>query len=132
MKRKGKFTIYKDIQKQYRFNLKGSNGRIIVFSEGYHNKKDCVNGISVVKEWAIKYTKDSAQNYIWVRKSKNEQYYFVIKSTNGKKVAISETYKTLTAAKHGQITVSEIAADAKIVNTTGFISNIIKLFTITE
>ncbi|SDW79177.1 YegP family protein [Litoreibacter albidus] len=44
------YYIYKDTIGDWRWNLKASNGRIVADSaEGYRNKSDCLNGISLVK-----------------------------------------------------------------------------------
>jgi len=41
------------VRGQYRWRLKASNGRIIADSgEGYINRADCVNGISLVRMYA--------------------------------------------------------------------------------
>jgi uncharacterized protein YegP (UPF0339 family) len=46
----GKFRVFKDKSKQYRFNLLASNGRIIAASESYPDKKSALKGIaSLVK-----------------------------------------------------------------------------------
>lgn len=44
------YTIYKDRLGQWRWNYRASNGRIIADSaEAYHNRADCLNGISIMK-----------------------------------------------------------------------------------
>ncbi len=44
-----KFELYKDKKKEWRWRLKASNGKIIADSgEGYKNKEDAENGISLV------------------------------------------------------------------------------------
>lgn len=44
------FQIYKDTAGYWRWTLYASNGRTIADSgEGYFNKTDCLNGISLVK-----------------------------------------------------------------------------------
>jgi len=45
-----KFVIFKDKKKEWRFNLKAKNGKIIATSEGYKKKGGAINGaISVMK-----------------------------------------------------------------------------------
>ncbi len=47
------FTIFKDKDGDYRWNLKAGNGKIVADSaEGYKNKADCEHGISLVKSAA--------------------------------------------------------------------------------
>ena len=45
-----KFVIKKRTDGQYMFNLVAPNGEIILTSEGYTTKDNCINGISSVKE----------------------------------------------------------------------------------
>lgn len=45
------FWIYPDNQRQWRWQLKASNGRIIADSgEGYNNLSDCQNAIWLIKQ----------------------------------------------------------------------------------
>lgn len=45
-----KFVIFKDKKKEWRFNLKARNGRVIAVSEGYKKKEGAINGaISVMQ-----------------------------------------------------------------------------------
>ena len=45
-----KFEVYKDKAGEFRFRLKARNGEIILASEGYKEKKTCLNGIESVKK----------------------------------------------------------------------------------
>jgi hypothetical protein len=45
-----KFEVYQDKAGEYRFRLKARNGEIILASEGYKEKKSCLNGIESVKK----------------------------------------------------------------------------------
>jgi uncharacterized protein len=45
------FEIYKNRLDQWQWRLKAANNRIIADSgEAYHNKQDCLHGISLVKQ----------------------------------------------------------------------------------
>ncbi len=44
-----KFEMYKDKAGEFRFRLKARNGEIVVFSEGYTSKSNCLNGIESVR-----------------------------------------------------------------------------------
>lgn len=45
-----KFELYEDTNSQWRWRLKAQNGEIIADSaESYHNKADCMNGITLVR-----------------------------------------------------------------------------------
>ena len=44
-----KFHIYRDHNNEWRWFLQAENGRKIATSaEGYHNERDCLDGISLV------------------------------------------------------------------------------------
>ena len=45
-----KFEVYQDKAGEFRFRLKARNGEIILASEGYKEKKSCLNGIESVKK----------------------------------------------------------------------------------
>jgi len=55
-----KFTVYKDKAGQFRFNLKATNGELVVTSECYPNSKSALKGIaSLVKSSATAKIEDS-------------------------------------------------------------------------
>ena len=45
----GKFTVYLDKSKKYRFNLKAGNGEIIASGESYPDKRSCLKGIASIQ-----------------------------------------------------------------------------------
>ena len=45
-----KFEVFLDKAGEFRFRLKARNGEIILASEGYKDKKSCLNGIESVKK----------------------------------------------------------------------------------
>ena len=45
-----KFEIYQDKAGEYRFRLKARNGEIILSSQGYDEKRSCLNGVESVKK----------------------------------------------------------------------------------
>ncbi len=48
-----KFLLYKDDAREFRWRFKASNGKIIADSgEGYINKRDAIDGINFVKNYA--------------------------------------------------------------------------------
>jgi len=49
-----KFTVYKDRAGKYRFNLKASNGDIIIASESYPEKKLTMKSLALVVKNASK------------------------------------------------------------------------------
>jgi uncharacterized protein YegP (UPF0339 family) len=50
--KKGKFEIFRDSKKEYRFRLISKNGRIIAQSEGYKSKAGVYGGIDSIKKIA--------------------------------------------------------------------------------
>lgn len=43
------YTVYKDAQGYWRWNLKAANHEIVASGEGYYNKEDCYRAIAIVK-----------------------------------------------------------------------------------
>ena len=46
----GKFEVYQDKKKQYRFRLKAGNGQVIATGEAYTTKKACLNGVESIRK----------------------------------------------------------------------------------
>ena len=52
--RMGKFVLFQDKRKEWRFNLQASNGKVISTSEGYKSKSGALNGMrSILKTMRI-------------------------------------------------------------------------------
>jgi hypothetical protein len=49
-----KWEVYKDKAGEYRWRLVAANGEIVAASEGYKNKKDAIETINIIKEFARK------------------------------------------------------------------------------
>jgi len=47
-----KWEVYKDKAGEYRWRLVAANGEIVAASEGYKNKKDAIETINIIKEFA--------------------------------------------------------------------------------
>ena len=45
----GKYVLFQDKKKEWRFHLKANNGKIILSSEGYKNQRNALNGIDSIK-----------------------------------------------------------------------------------
>ncbi len=103
----GKFEIKKDKAGEFRFNLKASNGQVILSSEGYKAKPSCMNGIESVK-------KNSQNDANFDRKDAKGKYRFNLKSTNGQIIGTSESYTTSAARENGVASVKKNAPDASI------------------
>jgi len=100
-----KFQLYKS-GNEYRYRLRARNGEIILHGEGYTSKQGCQNGIASVKA-------NAPYDSRYERKlATNNQYYFVLKATNGEIIGVSETYTTAAARDNGIEAVKRDAPDA--------------------
>lgn len=108
----GKFVISKRKNGEFQFNLKASNGQVILASEGYTTKAACKNGIESVM-------KNSTDDKRFDRKkSKNGKSYFNLKAGNGQIIGTSEMYETEKAMENGIASVGKNAPDAKVEDET--------------
>jgi len=48
----GKFTLFKDKQGKFRFQLLARNGEIIAVGQAYNTKATCMNGINSIRKHA--------------------------------------------------------------------------------
>lgn len=103
----GKFEIKTDKAGEYRFNLKASNGQVILSSEGYKAKPSCMSGIESVK-------KNSALDERFVRKQTATGHKFDLKSSNGQIVGTSEVYNSIASMENGISSVKKNAPTATI------------------
>ena len=104
----GKFIIKKRTNGEFQFNLKASNGQIILTSEGYSSKSSCQNGIDSVKT-------NSNDNSKYDKKtSTNSKYYFNLKATNGQIIGTSEMYENASGRDNGIESVKTNAPSAEI------------------
>tara|TARA_R100000935_G_scaffold26077_1_gene45996 strand:+ start:201 stop:527 length:327 start_codon:yes stop_codon:yes gene_type:complete len=103
----GKFEVKKDKAGEFRFNLKASNGQVILNSEGYKAKPSCMSGIESVR-------KNSQEDSNFDRKDSNGSYRFNLKSTNSQVIGTSESYTSSAAMENGISSVKSNAPDAKI------------------
>lgn len=107
-----KFEITKRKNGEFQFNLKASNGQVILTSEGYRAKDSCKKGIESVR-------KNSQMDKRFMTKmSKDDKYHFNLKASNGQVIATSETYNTEASMKNGMASVKRNAPDAELVDMT--------------
>ena len=105
----GKFVITVRKNGEFQFNLKASNGQTILTSEGYKEKKSCLNGIESVR----KNSQDPEKFEIKV--AKNGKPFFNLKATNGQVVGASQMYSTERTMKLGIASVAKNAPEAPVV-----------------
>lgn len=105
----GKFELKKRKNGEFQFNLKASNGQVILSSEGYTTKSVALNGIESVK-------KNSVDDGKYDRKvSTNGKPYFNLKATNGQIIGTSEMYESAASRDNGIESVKKNAPDAEVV-----------------
>ncbi len=104
----GKFEIRAGKTGKFRFNLKATNGQIILTSEAYDSRKGAEGGIASVR-------KNAANDGRFERKTaKDGSSYFVLKAANGEPIGKSEMYKTKRSMESGIASVGKNAPDAMI------------------
>jgi len=104
----GKFVITTRSNGEFQFNLKASNGQVILASEGYSAKASCLNGVESVR-------KNSAEDSRFERKeSSNGKWFFNLKSTNGQIVGSSQMYESEASRDNGIESVKSNATEATV------------------
>lgn len=106
------------------FNLKATNGEVIVASEVYNTKPSCKKGIeSVKKNSQIAEIEDQTAKTVEVKKNpkfeiykdKKGEFRFRLKAGNGQIIATGEGYKELSACKKGITSIKKNAPLADII-----------------
>ena len=105
----GKFVITVRKNGEFQFNLKATNGQVILTSEGYTTKTACLNGIESVKKNA------AVEARFEVKVAKNGKPYFNLKATNGQVIGASQMYSSERTMKAGIASVMKNAPDAPVV-----------------
>ena len=120
----GKFVV-KETKTGVKFDLKAGNGEVIATSEVYTTKAACVKGIeSVKKNSAVAAVEDQTVEGFATEKnpkfevyeSKNGEFRFRLKATNGQIIATGEGYKSKAGCMNGIESVKKNAVDADIVD----------------
>lgn len=108
----GKFVISTRKNGEFQFNLKASNGQVILTSEGYKAKTAALNGVESVR----KHSQDDAN--FDRRTAKDGSPYFNLKASNGQAIGHSEMYSGNSACENGIDSVKRHAPDAALVDET--------------
>ena len=93
---------------QYHFNLKASNGQVILTSEMYNSKAAAKNGIESIQKNCgddARYEKKTA---------KNGKFHFNLKSTNGQVIGSSQMYSGESGMNNGIESVKKNAPGAEV------------------
>ena len=104
----GKFEIKTGKTGKFTFNLKASNGQVILSSESYDSRKGAEGGIISVK-------KNAGTDARFERKTaKDGSAFFVLKASNGEPIGKSEMYKTKRSMENGIASVGKNAPTAPV------------------
>lgn len=104
----GKFELKPTASGQFMFNLKASNGQVILTSEQYKEKRGAENGIESVR------TNAPLDERYERKESKRNEPYFTLKAANGQVIGMSEMYSSKAAMENGIESVKNHAPDATL------------------
>ena len=105
----GKFVVTVRKNGEFQFNLKATNGQVILTSEGYNTKAACMNGIESVKK-----NGPLAERYE-IKVAKNGKPFFNLKASNGQVIGASQMYASEETLKKGVASVAKNAPEAPVV-----------------
>lgn len=105
----GKFVITTRKNGEFQFNLKATNGQVILTSEGYSTKTACLNGVESVKKNA------PLENRYEIKVAKNGKPFFNLKASNGQTIGASQMYSSERTMKAGIASVMKNAPEAPLV-----------------
>ena len=105
----GKFVITVRKNGEFQFNLKASNGQVILTSEGYNTKTACLNGVESLKKNA------AIEDRYEIKVAKNGKPFFNLKASNGQVIGASQMYASERTMKLGIASVAKNAPEAPVV-----------------
>ena len=105
----GKFIVTVRKNGEFQFNLKATNGQVILTSEGYSTKTACLNGIESVRKNA------SDEKKYEIKVAKNGKPFFNLKASNGQVIGASQMYASEKTMKAGIASVVKNAPEAPVV-----------------
>jgi hypothetical protein len=91
----GKYVIGKAKNGEHYFNLKATNGQVILTSGMFSSLADCLKGIESVREICVD------NNSYERKKSSNNKPYFNLKASNGQISGKSELYESVASMEKG-------------------------------
>ena len=105
----GKFVISTRKNGEFQFNLKATNGQVILSSEGYTTKTACLNGVESVRKNA------ASEDKFEIKVAKNGKPFFNLKASNGQVIGSSQMYASEKSLKNGIASVQKNAPEAPVV-----------------
>lgn len=109
----GKFVITLRKNGEFQFNLKATNGQVILSSEGYTTKAACLNGVESVKK------NSQLEERFEIKVAKNGKPFFNLKASNGQVIGGSQMYASERTMKQGIASVMKNAPEAPVVEELG-------------
>lgn len=103
----GTFLVTKRKNDEFQFVLKAGNGEVILSSEGYSSKSNCLNGIESVKRNS---QDDSKFDKL---EAKDGRMFFNLKATNGQIIGSSQMYASASGRDNGIESVKKNAPEAE-------------------
>lgn len=110
----GKFEISTRADGDFMFNLKASNGEVVMTSQGYAAKSACQNGIKSAK------TNSIDKNMFKEELAANGKFYFNLTAANHQVIGTSQMYSTKKGRDNGIESVIKNAPKAEINDLTNF------------
>ena len=109
----GKFELKKGRSGKFSFNLKASNGQVILTSQTYKTKAAAKNGIKSVC------TNCGKKSSFEQKTSKKGQPYFILLAANKQVIGRSQMYASKTSMMNGIASVKKNASKAAVKDLTG-------------
>lgn len=104
----GKFVITRGKDSKFYFALKAGNGEKILQSQGYADKRGCLNGVESVR-------KNSVEEKRFTREvAKDGRFYFTLLAANSQQIGRSQMYKSESGRDNGIASVGRNAAEAAV------------------
>ena len=111
----GKYEVYTDGTSYY-YNLKASNGEILIKSEAYASKDSVLLAIEAIK-------RNVEVGTITVRQDKHELYQFVLTAKNHRTLVMSANYTTEKGAQSASESFKRFAANSPVVEITEIVGS---------
>ena len=109
----GKFELKTAKDGQFMFNLKATNGQVILTSERYKQKPSAEKGIESVRKNSVR------EGAFEVRENSKGEPYFILKATNGQEIGRSEYYSSKASMEKGIASVIKNAPEAELEDIAG-------------
>lgn len=105
----GKFVVTTRKNGDFQFVLKATNGQVILSSQGYSTKANCLNGVESVKK------NSQIEARFEIKEAKDGSPFFNLKSSNGQVIGSSQMYSSERSMKEGIASVMKNAPEAEVV-----------------